>query len=718
MNSEILAGLSGIISNDLSVNLNSKKQVNSENNEFVSLLQNRLAFDISDTSNLSDSFKNSETKSQWNSSTNSVHSISARSQLSQSSRKEVESSYSKDDTRATTRTENSDRLEQHEKAETAEKAGKNDFRDTADEGDMADRHEDCKLSEESSASASHTTSQSSNVDSEAITEESVSADTDKETMLADIENVKSNITEPRIEESKEATASVEAVEETEDSEKLMVNMENAAQNNSQEFAAAMLADDTVDNTETQEMTKAQQAFEQLLATFSPEEKTALIEVLNRLSPKDLQILNESPGEFKNSLLKLLDAMPESDEKAAMMEMLDSPEFMQLLQAAANVHTTESTSSTSETTESGAESSQVKMQSVADRLQNRADLSSEKSDKTAETDVTDKAAPNDESAEAKTDLKTESADEAETKNNLKHERVSRQSSEKQGSTESKSGEENTVITSKESLREEFRRQNTASSEAASAEDQSSGDDAKALSGGNQQPWQPVVQTDSKSAAEDLARKFLSLFGEKNGTAVNEKTTGHSYAQSAEVGKKTATMSNSSNGSMGNGFSFGSGASGNTTSVARQAATSPAANVLFSELLEKAEFLKTQNGSKVLNLELDPKELGKIEMELTSRDGSVSARISAESALSKAKLDELAPQIKEQLQSQGVNLTEITVDISSKNPDEQHNSQMSGGKSKSSRISASEKEGAEAIIRKNILPHLRRAALNIQAVDMMV
>ncbi|NCB39452.1 MAG: hypothetical protein EOM80_11850, partial [Erysipelotrichia bacterium] len=338
MNSEILAGLSGIISNDLSVNLNSKKQVNSENNEFVSLLQNRLAFDISDTSNLSDSFKNSETKSQWNSSTNSVHSISARSQLSQSSRKEVESSYSKDDTRATTRTENSDRLEQHEKAETAEKAGKNDFRDTADEGDMADRHEDCKLSEESSASASasHKTSQSSNVDSEAITEESVSADTDKETMLADIENVKSNITEPRIEESKEATASVEAVEETEDSEKLMVNMENAAQNNSQEFAAAMLADDTVDNTETQEMTKAQQAFEQLLATFSPEEKTALIEVLNRLSPKDLQILNESPGEFKNSLLKLLDAMPESDEKAAMMEMLDSPEFMQLLQAAANV----------------------------------------------------------------------------------------------------------------------------------------------------------------------------------------------------------------------------------------------------------------------------------------------------------------------------------------------------------------------------------------------
>ncbi|MDD2999756.1 MAG: hypothetical protein PHV05_11895, partial [Candidatus Riflebacteria bacterium] len=504
MNSEILAGLSGIISNDLSVNLNSKKQVNSENNEFVSLLQNRLAFDISDTSNLSDSFKNSETKSQWNSSTNSVHSISARSQLSQSSRKEVESSYSKDGMRATTRTENSDRPEQQEKAEIAEKAGKNDFRDTDDEGDMADRHKDCQLSEESSASASDTTSQSSNIDSEAITEESVSANTAKEAMLGDIENVKSSITEPKLEEN---TASVEAVEETEDSEKLMVNMENAAQNNSQEFAAAMLADDTVDNTETQEMTKAQQSLEQLLATFSPEEKTALIEVLNRLSPKDLQILNESPGEFKNSLLKLLDAMPESDEKAAMMEMLDSPEFMQLLQAAANVHTAESTSSTSETTESGAESSQVKMQSVADRLQNRADLSSEKSDKTAETDVTDKAAPNDESAEAKTDLKAEFADEAETKNNLKHERVSRQSSEKQGSTESKSGEENTVITSKESLREEFRRQNTASSEAASAEDQSSGDDAKALSGGNQQPWQPVVQTDSKSAAEDLARKFL-------------------------------------------------------------------------------------------------------------------------------------------------------------------------------------------------------------------
>jgi len=155
-----------------------------------------------------------------------------------------------------------------------------------------------------------------------------------------------------------------------------------------------------------------------------------------------------------------------------------------------------------------------------------------------------------------------------------------------------------------------------------------------------------------------------------------------------------------------------------SAARPATPVPAATQIFSQMLEKAEYLKTENGSKILNMELDPGELGKLEMELTSRDGTVSARISAESALAKARLEELAPQIKEQLLNQGVNLTEITVDISSRNPDESNRNQMYGRKNRSGRIQAGGNDTAEAIIRKNVLPNLRRAALNIKAVDLTV
>ena len=228
-------------------------------------------------------------------------------------------------------------------------------------------------------------------------------------------------------------------------------------------------------------------------------------------------------------------------------------------------------------------------------------------------------------------------------------------------------------------------------------------------------QPVTPEQAKAAVEEAAKKFFSLFAEK--TAGGDKaTTAATY--SPEAVKRHSAMNNNSAGHGSNGFSSHNGTPASSMSAARPATPVPAATHIFSQMLEKAEYLKTENGSKILNMELDPGELGKLEMELTSRDGTVSARISAESALAKARLEELAPQIKEQLLNQGVNLTEITVDISSRNPDESNRNQMYGRKNRSGRIQAGGNDTAEAIIRKNVLPNLRRAALNIKAVDLTV
>ncbi|MDN5278479.1 MAG: Flagellar hook-length control protein FliK, partial [Clostridiales bacterium] len=177
-----------------------------------------------------------------------------------------------------------------------------------------------------------------------------------------------------------------------------------------------------------------------------------------------------------------------------------------------------------------------------------------------------------------------------------------------------------------------------------------------------------------------------------------------------------QSNAGNG-FSNGFSSNHGTMNSSIAGSRQAAT-PSNSVFLSQLLEKAEMIKTTEGKKVLSLELDPKELGKMEMELTSKDGTVTAKISAENELAKLKLEELSQQIKEQLNSQGINLTEITVDISSRQPDERNKNQMSDGKNKSNRTESLNATDNEQIISKNILPNLRKVALNIQSVDLTV
>lgn len=203
--------------------------------------------------------------------------------------------------------------------------------------------------------------------------------------------------------------------------------------------------------------------------------------------------------------------------------------------------------------------------------------------------------------------------------------------------------------------------------------------------------------------------------KDSLATKKAETSITGNTGAEPGNQRSD--NGSQNSQGQGLA--SGGNYNSSGLASAKNATPQTNpAQFAELLEKAELLKTNNGKQILSLEMTPDELGKLEMELTSRDGVLTARISAENTLARAKLEEMASQIKENLLEQGINLSEITVDISSKNPDEQKRSAMFNRKNKSKHGSISHVSNGEEVIRKNILPNLRRSALNIKAVDLTV
>jgi flagellar hook-length control protein FliK len=143
-------------------------------------------------------------------------------------------------------------------------------------------------------------------------------------------------------------------------------------------------------------------------------------------------------------------------------------------------------------------------------------------------------------------------------------------------------------------------------------------------------------------------------------------------------------------------------------------------VFTELLERAALFKTQEQTKVLAIQLRPEALGKVQMELTSKDGMVSARVIAENPVVRQRLEALTPQIREHLAQQGVNLTHISVDISSGQPDERNNPTRFGTGRRSARITGTggADDVAEAVRGANVLPELRRMALNIKAIDLTI
>ncbi len=459
----------------------------------------------------------------------------------------------------------------------------------------------------------------------------------------------------------------------------------------------------------------QSLIQKLSDNLSAEEKAAIVEALQGLSQQDLAALAESPEEFKAILGELIAAMPESEAKEELSTLVESPEFMQLL-----TNMAEQQKATAEVSinEAEVQNASAQAEQMSGTVQHESRHVAKSPEQHAATNNTVQIEEADESTVLNQIADSAGEDKAEKTAADDNHRENKGNTNEKNVETSQNRATNEQPQNEESLRQEFKRLNQSAHEATSSSGQTESVDEPGLA--NKSNMQtvtahPVTPEQAKAAVEEAARKFFSLFAEKSAGG-DKATTATTY--SPEAVKRHSAMSNNSAGHGSNGFSSHNGTSASSMSAARPAPPAPAASHIFSQMLEKAEYLKTENGSKILNMELDPGELGKLKMELTSRDGTVSARISAESVLAKARLEELAPQIKEQLLNQGVNLTEITVDISSKNPDERNRNQMSGNKNRSSLIQADGNDTAEAIIRKNVLPNLRRAALNIKAVDVTV
>lgn len=432
---------------------------------------------------------------------------------------------------------------------------------------------------------------------------------------------------------------------------------------------------------------------------SPEDLEKIMAVIEQMPADKLQEMLGSEEGLKNVLIEMAAELESESSKEQLLSLIESPELAAMLKQA--------TTEVSETAVADASFSQVTQTETLEQSKGSAKDSFKHS--------TEQALP--EHAELPVEKADETVKASEQKEVLKsgdekpakHEEVKADASKPEAS-----------VKPEESIREEFRRLNESSESAEPNEGES--ESSLTASSGNvvNASAEPVSDaTKFKSTIEEIAAKFMDFTEERAATGKAEKSAPAGAVNGHEGMKRTSAGEGSqNNGNMGNGFSSGSGNSGMSAGNARNSTAAHVPNTAFSEMLQKAEYLKTENGSKILNLELEKEQLGKVEMELSSRDGTVSAKISAESTMAKAKLDELIPQIREQLTNQGVNLGEITVDVSSKNPDERNSNQMSGRKNKSSRISGNRTESAEAIIRKNILPNLRRAALNIKAVDLTV
>ncbi len=236
-------------------------------------------------------------------------------------------------------------------------------------------------------------------------------------------------------------------------------------------------------------------------------------------------------------------------------------------------------------------------------------------------------------------------------------------------------------------------------------------------GEQAPQAAATATNS---AEETANKIFAALTGKSEGANGKAEPSQILVAGSEGASKGFSMGQNNGSGMNNSFSFQSGVNQTYNENGKLAQTQNTPMTSFSELLTKAEMIKTKDGAKVMNIELEQEGIGKLELELSSKDGEVTARLSAESELAKAKLEELTPQIKENLIEKGVNLTQINVDVSSKDADGNGDKYLNSGRkrSKSNRLNGIEGNSVKEIVEKRILPNLRREALNIKSVDITV
>ncbi|MGM0599089.1 MAG: flagellar hook-length control protein FliK [Candidatus Rifleibacteriota bacterium] len=447
------------------------------------------------------------------------------------------------------------------------------------------------------------------------------------------------------------------------------------------------------------LTGSEKKAEELIADLSDQELIALNEIIKNLDQNSLNALQSNPELLTDIIKEEISSLPDSPQKQKLLETLDSQELEKLtakLAEIASANKKQNNQAQKETIES------------SEQVQNGTEAGIAGSSTNKRVNETNKSEEPKFNSNKSGNKKEQKADAALA------EKLNSKSADNSETLENKN--------TKETLRQEFAKIKKAESEQSETtiqQRESSSDDTPAPGlTKNKTAFKPQTQEQAPdhTGAQVAVKKFVETLL-NNKTAGSAKEASFTYSPQTKQGNRSSGFQNNSGSGFSNGFSSNSGA--NSSSIAgNKPASSPNNSVFLSQLIEKAEMLKTNDGKKVLSMKLDPKELGKMEMELTSRDGNLSARISAESELAKIKLEQLSLQIKEHLNEQGINLTEITVDISSRNPDERNRQQLSEGKNKSSRIEKVSKSNGEQIIKKNVLPNLRSVALNIQSVDLTV
>ena len=278
-------------------------------------------------------------------------------------------------------------------------------------------------------------------------------------------------------------------------------------------------------------------------------------------------------------------------------------------------------------------------------------------------------------------------------------------------------ENESVIPEESLRKEFARLTgqEAQSETNVQETQMYQQETDSM---NQQANQASA-TSNQPNEETSVDHFLAEQAEKSNSVEGKGSKSQFEFGAQEVNIKGLNQ-NQNNSGTNNGFSFQSG-SGQAYEANGKVVqnTAPTPSNSFAELLSKAEMVKTKDGAKVMSIEAEQEGIGRLELELISKDGEVTARLSAENEIAKVKLEELTAQIKDSLQEKGVNLTQISVDVSSRDADRNSSQYLNFGKrNKSLRLDGVGNSLSDTNIRDNILPNLRRQALNIQSIDTTV
>jgi len=444
-------------------------------------------------------------------------------------------------------------------------------------------------------------------------------------------------------------------------------------------------------------------------------ETVLEVLLNEeegLSEEQKLLLTKDPENFDENLKKLAEEMPDSDMKEALLAIVDNEELTESLKATL-VQVPEQITVSATANEEAALDQEINVLNKKSTVETKTKPEQAKENNETEGD----------DANVTIEGETEQSNVAELK--AGHEK------NKSADKEEKPELNNEVI-SKESIRKEFERIHktdevaeqanlTAETSEAGSIDESMLND---LFGG--ESLSENVSPELTKAAQNLAAKFFGIFADEKSPDQGKKDLSQAFGNG--MGKHadnagSIKSGSASNGGMNNGFSFHSqNASSEYAGYSKTGQTAATSYTNFTEMLQKAEMVKTRDGAKILSIEVEQNEMGKLEMELKSKDGVVTARLMAESESVKAELEKLTPQIREELQSRGVNLEAINVDVSSNNPDKRQASE-SESVSRKSKLSVSKAgddfeellAGSSAI---DVLANLRREALNIQYVDELV